>query len=139
MLGFIFKNELLVLTFIHNFTMDFFFNQGKMGIRFRIPLPPGPIDDTSDDGANLQNHGFNWRFLRARPLDLCFVGNSLTSMTQTMTEFESRQSVSYYNTFYRIYIYILDDETILCLRNFLLGFFNKQKALPENYEQLRLF
>lgn len=128
MLGFIFKNELLVLTFIHNFTMDFFI-QGKMGIRFRIPLPPGPIDDSNDDGANLQNHGFNWRFLRARPLDLCFVGDSLTSMTQTMTEFESRQSVSYYNSLYRIYI--LDDETILCLRNFLLGFFNKQKALPE--------
>lgn len=67
-----------------------------MGIRFRIPLPPGPIDDTNDDGVNLQNHGgFNRRFIRARPLDVCFLGDSLTSMTQTMTEFESRQSVSY--------------------------------------------
>lgn len=102
MLGFIFKiSELLILTFTQ-FHYGFFFIQGKMGIRFRIPLPPGPIDDTNDDGANLQNHGFNWRFLRARPLDLCFVGDSLTSMTQTMTEFESRQSVSYYNTLYRI-------------------------------------
>lgn len=109
-----------------------------MGIRFRIPLPPGPIDDTNDDGANLQNHGFNWRFLRARPLDLCFVGDSLTSMAQTMTEFESRQSVSYYDTLYRIYIYILDDETILCLRNFLLGFFNKQKALPEKFRAVAI-
>lgn len=29
MLGFIFKNELLVLTFIHNFTMDFFLFREK--------------------------------------------------------------------------------------------------------------
>lgn len=111
-----------------------------MGIRFRIPLPPGPIDNTNDDGANLQNHGFNWRFLRARPLDLCFVGDSLTSMTQTMTEFESRQSVSYYNTLYRIYIYIslMTKPYNAFDRNFLLGFFNKQKALPEKFRAVAI-
>lgn len=107
------------------FHMKSYWFQGKMGIRFRIPIPPGIIepsgaekdddfeDDMNDDEEEEDENDnenrparFFGRFLRRLfrpgPLDVCFIGDTTASMTQVMTEFQNRQSVDatsyvYYN------------------------------------------
>lgn len=101
------------------FHMKSYWFQGKMGIRFRIPIPPGIIEpsgaekdddfeeDMNDDEEEEEDENYNenrparffgrFRFLRRLfrpgPLDVCFIGDTTASMTQVMTEFQNRQSV----------------------------------------------
>ncbi|XP_061171657.1 uncharacterized protein LOC133181131 [Saccostrea echinata] len=93
----------------------FDFATGKIGIRFKFRLPPAghilpgesaedPADaddknvgDIFEDGDFADKDypagffgGFN-RIFRSRPVEVCFIGDSLVNMTQAMEEFERRQ------------------------------------------------
>ncbi|XP_062566573.1 uncharacterized protein LOC134228893 isoform X1 [Saccostrea cucullata] len=96
----------------------FDFATGKLGIRFKFRVPPAsPIlpGESADDPADADDKGvedmledgdfadkdypagfFGGRFnrlFRSRPVDVCFIGDSLVNMTQAMEEFDRRQQM----------------------------------------------
>lgn len=137
MLGFIFKNELLVLTFIHNFTMDFFLIREKW---------ESVLESLSRQDPLMIRATMARIFKTMDSTGVFFVLDRSTSALWEipwLAWHKSWQSLKADNRLaimilYIVYIYILDDETILCLRNFLLGFFNKQKALPEKFRAVAI-
>ncbi|XP_062566574.1 uncharacterized protein LOC134228893 isoform X2 [Saccostrea cucullata] len=102
--------------FDNHLTM-FDFAKGKCGIRFKFRVPPArPIlpGESADDPADADDEGVDDmleygdftdndspagffggsdRIFRARPVEVCFIGDSLVNMTQAMDEFDRREQM----------------------------------------------
>lgn len=137
MLGFIFKNELLVLTFILNFTMDFFLFREKWESVLEYLSRQDPLMIRTTMARIFKTMDSTGVFFVLDP------STSALWEIPWLAWHKPWQSSKADNRLAIIILYIVYRSLMTKPYNAIAtscwAFFYKQKALPENSEQLRLF